>query len=78
MLVKFGILIICTSGDVHLLRVKSDLTLPTAVPLDYGLKDWCTGNVNMRFYNGSHESFLNDSDGEAVATDVMEIVQESC
>ncbi|XP_061197314.1 fatty acid synthase-like [Saccostrea echinata] len=61
-------------GDIHLLRIKSDLPLPNPIPMDYGLKDWCTGNVNVRFYNGTHESFLNDVDGKAVAKDIMEIV----
>ena len=65
------------SGDIHLLRVKSDLPLSTPVSVDYGLKDWCTGNVNLRFYDGTHESFLQQDDGESVAKDIMEIVRES-
>ena len=65
------------SGDIHLLRVKSDLPLSTPVSVDYGLKDWCTGNVNLRFYDGTHESFLQQDDGESVARDIMEIVRES-
>ncbi|XP_078335992.1 fatty acid synthase-like [Crassostrea virginica] len=64
-------------GDIHLLRVKSDLPLSTPVSVDYGLKDWCTGNVSLRFYDGTHESFLQQDDGESVAKDIMEIVRES-
>ncbi|XP_062590518.1 fatty acid synthase-like [Saccostrea cucullata] len=63
-------------GDIHLLRIKTDLPLPTPIPMDYGLKDWCTGNVNVRFYNGTHESFLKDDDGKAVAKEIMEIIKD--
>lgn len=66
------------SGDIHLLRVKSELPHSGNVPLDYGLKDWCTGNVNLRFYNGTHESFLQEEDGEAVAKDITQIIQDLC
>lgn len=66
------------SGDIHLLRVKSELPHSGNVPLDYGLKDWCTGNVSLRFYNGTHESFLQEEDGEAVAKDITQIIQDLC
>lgn len=65
-------------GDIHLLRVKSELPHSGSVPLDYGLKDWCTGNVSLRFYNGTHESFLQEEDGEAVAKDITQIIQDLC
>lgn len=63
------------SGDIHLLRIKSDP--PDAVPIavDYGLKDWCTGNVHVKFYDGTHESFVNVASGKAVAEEITRILK---
>ncbi|XP_071103570.1 fatty acid synthase-like [Haliotis cracherodii] len=55
-------------GNIHLLRVKSDPALCVPMSADYGLGQLCTGEVNVKFVDGDHQSFLK-------ANKVDEVVQ---
>ena len=62
------------TGDIHLLRIKSDPVMCDFLPVDYGLQDWCTGKVHIQFYNGEHETFLNHESGKEVAEEITSIL----
>ncbi|KAK3085384.1 hypothetical protein FSP39_002556 [Pinctada imbricata] len=64
-------------GDIYLLRIKDDLPNCEDLPVDYGLHDWCTGKVHIRFYDGTHENFLNEVSGKDVAKEIAKIVADS-
>ncbi|XP_050414816.1 fatty acid synthase isoform X2 [Patella vulgata] len=54
-------------GDIHLIRIKTDLEHAVNLGPDYGLGDVCTGKVMTKFCDGSHESFLAPDKVHAVA-----------
>ncbi|XP_033755905.1 fatty acid synthase-like [Pecten maximus] len=64
-------------GNIHLLRIKSDpLFLTHHLSPDYDLHDWCTGKVQIKFYDGTHESFLSGMNAPNVAKDITEILSK--
>ncbi|KAL5021632.1 hypothetical protein ScPMuIL_000787 [Solemya velum] len=62
------------NGDIHLLRIKSELPHCQLMSTDYGLQSLCTGKVYIQFYNGDHESFINRDEVQTVARDVNYIL----
>ncbi|OWF48220.1 fatty acid synthase-like [Mizuhopecten yessoensis] len=63
------------NGNIYLLRIKSDPQFLTHhLSPDYDLHDWCTGKVQIKFYEGTHESFLSGINAPNVARDITEIL----
>ncbi|XP_060075254.1 fatty acid synthase-like [Ylistrum balloti] len=64
-------------GNIYLLRIKSDPQFLTRhLSPDYDLHDWCTGKVKIKFYDGTHESFLSGINAPTVAKDITEILSK--
>ncbi|XP_069113193.1 fatty acid synthase-like isoform X2 [Argopecten irradians] len=62
-------------GNIHLLRIKADpVYLRHPLSPDYDLHDWCTGKVQIKFYDGTHEGFLSGVNAPHVAKDITEIL----
>ncbi|KAL3859308.1 hypothetical protein ACJMK2_009533, partial [Sinanodonta woodiana] len=48
-------------GDVYLLRIKSDPVFEAVtLPADYGLSSYCSGKVQIQFFDGDHETFIKN------------------
>ncbi|KAK3611423.1 hypothetical protein CHS0354_027151 [Potamilus streckersoni] len=48
-------------GDVYLLRIKSEPVFEAVtLPADYGLSSYCSGKVQIQFFDGDHETFIKN------------------
>ena len=51
--------VVCSStGDIHLVRIKSTPEYSCLLPADYLLSRLCTGAVLIHYVDGGHESMM--------------------
>ena len=64
-----------TTGDVHLVRIKSTPEYSCLLPADYGLSRLCTGAVRTHYVDGGHESMMQSPQVESVVAAVRTVLR---
>ena len=66
-----------STGDIHLVRIRSFPEYSCSLPADYGLSRLCTGTVQIHYVDGSHESMMHSPQVEAVIAAVQTALKAS-
>ena len=66
-----------STGDIHLVRIRSFPEYSCSLPADYRLSRLCTGTVQIHYVDGSHESMMQSPQVEAVIAAVQTALKAS-